>query len=114
MHLNAHESNQCTVCTSTLSFQCPVIHFVMLNKNKWRNFAKLSNIVTLVEANIIAASFLGLHTASYAISLELTTSLEVYKFYNPCLKETKAPRRAPPLPIIYSVLQCCINILVHF
>ena len=83
IHLDTHESNQCTFCTSTLNFQCAVIDFLMLNQNQCHKS------VLLVETNFITASFLGLPMASYAISLELTTSLEVYKFYNPRLENNK-------------------------
>ena len=90
IHLEAHESDQCTVCTSTLNFQCAVIHFLMLNQNQCHD------VVLLVETNFIAASCLGLRTASYAISLELTTSLEVYKFYNPRLENNKGADASVP------------------
>ena len=83
IHLEAHKSDQCTVCTSTLNFQCAVIHFLMLNQNQCHDF------VLLVETNFITASCLGLHMTSYAISLKLITSLEVYKFYNACLEINK-------------------------
>ena len=87
INLEAHESDQCTVCTSTLNFQCAVIHFLMLNQNQCHDF------VLLVETNFIAASCLGLRTASYAISLELTTSLEVY---NPRLENNKGADASVP------------------
>ena len=90
INLEAHESEQCTVCTSTLNFQCAVIHFLMLNQNQCHDF------VLLVETNFIAASCLGLRTASYAKSLELTTSLEVYKFYNPRLENNKGADASVP------------------
>ena len=58
MHLDSHESDQCTICTSTLNFQCAVIYFLMLNQNQCHDF------VLLVETNFIAASCLGLPVAS--------------------------------------------------
>ena len=108
INLEAHESDQCTVCTSTLNFQCAVIHFLMLNQNQCHDF------VLLVETNFIAASCLGLRTASYAISLELITSLEVYKFTIRASKTTKAPTRVSLLPIIYSVVGWPVPFLTVF
>ena len=105
IHLEAHESDQCTVCTSTLNFQCAVIHFLMLNQNQCHDF------VLSVETKFIAASCLGLRTASYAISLELTTSLEVYKFYNLRLKNNKGTDAS--VPSAYYLF--CVNIeFIHF
>ena len=94
IHQEAHESDQCTVCTSTLNSQCAVIHFLMSNQNQCHDF------VLLVETNFIAASCLGLRTASYAISLELTTSLEVYKFLQYAPRKQQRRRRECPFCLL--------------